>query len=77
MRMADYDVFKKGDQWVGKRDGASRASVTAGTQAEAYDATRDLSARNGGGEIKLHGVNGAIRDKNTIAPARDPRSSKG
>lgn len=75
--MADYDVYKKGDQWVGKRDDASRASVVADTQAAAYNATRDLSARNGGGEINLHGVNGQIRDKNTISPAKDPRSSKG
>lgn len=75
--MPDYDVFKKGDQWVGKRDDASRASVTAATQAAAYNATRDLAARNGGGEVNLHGLNGQIRDKNTIAPAKDPRGTKG
>lgn len=75
--MADYNVYKQGDQWVGKRDGASRASVSARTQAEAYDATRDLAARSGGGDISLHGRDGKIRDKNTIAPAKDPRSSKG
>lgn len=75
--MPDYNVYKKGDQWVGKRDDASRASVTADTQAAAYNATRDLAARNGGGDISLHGRNGQIRDKNTIAPAKDPRSTKG
>lgn len=75
--MPDYDVFKKGDDWVGKRQDASRASVKADTQAAAYKATRDLSARSGGGEISLHGVDGQVRDKNTIAPARDPRKSKG
>lgn len=75
--MPDYDVFKQGDKWVGKRDDGKRASVSADTQKAAYDATRDLAARNGGGEIKLHGVDGRIRDKNTIAPAKDPRSTKG
>lgn len=75
--MPDYDVFKKGDKWVGKRDDASRASVTADTQADAYNQTRDLAQRNGGGEINLHGVDGKIRDKNTIAPAKDPRNIKG
>lgn len=75
--MPDYDVFKQGDKWVGKRDDAVRASVTADTQKAAYDATRDRAARKGGGEIKLHGVNGQIRDKNTIAPAKDPRRTKG
>ena len=75
--MPNYDVYKSGDKWVGKRDDASRASVTGATQADAYSATRDLASRNGGGEVKLHGLDGRIRDKNTIAPAKDPRSSKG
>lgn len=75
--MADYDVYKKGDDWVGKKEGASRASVVADTQADAYKQTRDLMSRNEGGELKLHGVDGTIRDKNTIAPAKDPRSTKG
>lgn len=75
--MADYDVYKKGDKWVGKREDASRASVVAETQAEAYKQTRDLMNRNDGGDLKLHGVDGKIRDKNTIAPAKDPRKTKG
>lgn len=75
--MPDYNVYKKGDKWVGERSDASRASVSADTQRDAYNETRDLTARNGGGEISIHGVNGAIRDKNTIAPAKDPRSTKG
>lgn len=75
--MPDYDVFKKGDKWVGKRDDAARAAVVADTQAGAYDQTRSIISRNGGGEINLHGVNGRIRDKNTIAPAKDPRKTKG
>jgi len=75
--MPNYNVFKDGDQWKGKRDDASRASVVADTQADAYKQTRDLAARNGGGDISLHGTNGRVRDKNTIAPAKDPRSTKG
>ena len=75
--MANYSVYHDGNGWAGKRDDSNRASVRADTQADAYNATRDLMARNGGGEISLHGLNGQIRDKNTIAPARDPRSTKG
>ncbi|GLU58588.1 DUF2188 domain-containing protein [Paenarthrobacter ureafaciens] len=75
--MPDYNVYKKGDKWVGEKEGASRASVTGDTQAEVYRETRDLSQRNGGGEISVHGVNGQIREKNTIAPAKDPRKTKG
>lgn len=75
--MADYNVFKDGDQWKGKRPDATRASVVADTQADAYRQTRDLSERNGGGDISLHGRDGRIREKNTIAPKKDPRSTKG
>jgi len=75
--MGNYSVYDDGDGWAGKRDDSSRASVRADTQAAAYQATRDLMARNGGGEISVHGRNGQIRDKNTIAPASDPRRTKG
>lgn len=77
MTVPNYDVYKQGDKWVGKREDGSHVSVTADTQKVAYDETRDLMMRNGGGEIKLHGTDGKIRDKNTIAPAKDPRNSKG
>ncbi|GAB3129563.1 DUF2188 domain-containing protein [Glaciibacter psychrotolerans] len=75
--MPNYNVYKRGDEWVGERDDATRVSVIASTQAEAYDATRGILARQGGGEISLHGRDGAIRDKNTIAPGNDPRNIKG
>lgn len=75
--MADYNVYQRGEQWVGQRTDASRISISADTQAAAYSAARDLVARSGGGEISLHGRNGRIRDKNTIAPAKDPRSTRG
>ena len=77
MMVANYDVFKQGDKWVGKREDGSRASVSSDTQQETYNETRDLMARSGGGELKLHGTDGKIREKNTIAPAKDPRNSKG
>lgn len=75
--MVDYNVYQRGEEWVGRRTDASRISISADTQAAAYDAARDLVARNGGGEISLHGRDGRIRDKNTIAPAKDPRNTKG
>lgn len=75
--MPDYDVYRKGGEWVGKRTDASRPSVHSSTQAGAYDATKGIASRNGGGEVSIHGRNGQIRDKNTIKPARDPRSSRG
>jgi hypothetical protein len=75
--MTDYNVFKKGEKWVGEKQGAQRASVSADTQAEAYKATRAIVENKGGGDISLHGTDGKIREKNTIAPAADPRKTKG
>ena len=75
--MTNYNVFKKGDKWVGEQQGAKRASVSADTQAEAYKETRRIVENKGGGDISLHGLNGQIREKNTIAPAVDPRKTKG
>lgn len=77
MGNADYSVFKDGDDWVAKRDGASRASSRSSTQAQAYDDARRFAGNAGGGDVSIHGVDGRIRDKNTIAPAKDPRDSKG
>ncbi|OYN99194.1 DUF2188 domain-containing protein [Enemella evansiae] len=45
--------------------------------AEAYAAARDYSAGHGGGEVSIHGRDGRIRDKNTLAPAHDPRNIRG
>jgi hypothetical protein len=75
--MDKFHITKQGDDWIGKKEGAQRASVKAPTQQAAYDATRDLAARGPGAEVNIHGVNGQIREKNTIAPAKDPRKSKG
>ena len=77
MADADYSVFKDGDEWVAKRDGASRASSRSDTQAQAYDDARRFSHNAGGGDVSIHGVDGRIREKNTIDPAKDPRSTKG
>lgn len=73
--MANYHVTnKKGsDDWRVKRAGADRASATADTQREAERIAKDLSAKSGGGEVRIHKPNaGPIRDSDTVAPGRDP-----
>lgn len=75
--MPDYNVYKDGDAWVTKREDASRASSRHDTQADAYDAARGYAGNNGGGDVSVHGRDGKIREKNTIAPAVDPRTSRG
>ncbi|GHD06266.1 DUF2188 domain-containing protein [Zhihengliuella salsuginis] len=71
------DVYRDGDQWVGKIQGNSRASFRADTQAQAYNDMRDSLQRRQGGEISIHDRKGEIRDKHTVSPANDPRKTKG
>lgn len=73
----NFNVYKDGDKWAGKRQDGQRATVRADTQQGAYDTLRDKLAAGSGGEISVHGVDGQIRYKNTIDPKKDPRSSKG
>lgn len=77
MKSANYNVYKTDDGWATKRDDATRASSVHDTQAAAYDAARTYAANNGGGDVSIHGRDGRIRDKNTIAPGNDPRGIKG
>jgi hypothetical protein len=58
--------------WDVKKPGSSRASVHADTQQEAVDRARDIVRNQGGGEVRIHGRDGKIRDSDTIAPGNDP-----
>lgn len=70
-------VTPRGDKWASQRAGASRASSLHDTQAQAQAASRQYLANRGGGEMNTHGRDGAIRAKDTIKPATDPRKSRG
>ena len=48
-----------------------------GTQSEAQQVARELSANSGGGELVTHDEQGQIRQKNTIPPAKDPFPPRG
>lgn len=63
--------------WRVEKPGATRASAVADTQAQAIDRGRQILGNDGGGELKIHGRDGAIRQQDTVAPGNDPRSSKG
>lgn len=58
--------------WSVKKPGASRSSANTKTQKEAVDRSRDILSNDGGGELRIHGKNGQIRDSDTIAPGNDP-----
>ncbi len=62
--------------WEVRKPGAARASAVTPTQAQGIDRAREILG-NGGGELQVRSLRGTIRAQDTIAPAADPRSSRG
>jgi hypothetical protein len=58
--------------WQVTKPGSSRASARTDTQSEAIGRAREILGGDGGGEIVIHGRDGAIRDSDTVAPGNDP-----
>lgn len=58
--------------WDVKKPGSSRSSGHAANQQDAIDRARQIVRNSGGGEVRIHGKNGQIRDSDTIAPGNDP-----
>lgn len=63
--------------WDVVKPGSERASAHKETQADAIDRAREIVGNAGGGEVNIHGRNGAIRAKDTIDPGNDPRNIPG
>lgn len=70
-------VTPRGDVWANKKAGNERATSLHATQAAAQQAARQDLAKQGGGELVTHNRQGQIRQKNTIAPAKDPFPPRG
>ena len=72
--MANYHVSKNKESgdWKAKREGADRSAGYYDTQAKAEKTAKELAANSGGGEVRIHGLDGKIRDSDTVAPANDP-----
>lgn len=62
--------------WANQKDGASKASSLHPTQKEAAAAAKEMLQNSGGGELKIKGLDGKIRSKDTIAPGNDPNPPK-
>jgi hypothetical protein len=63
--------------WDVKKPGANRSSTHTATQREATRRASGIVRNSGGGEVRIHGRNGQIRDSNTIKPGNDPFPPKG
>lgn len=72
--MPNYHVSKnKGTgQWDAKKEGSKRVSGSADTQKEAELMAKKFAANAGGGEVRIHGLDGKIRDSDTVPPENDP-----
>ncbi len=72
--MANYHISKDKDlnKWRITKEGADRSSGFADTQQEAEKIAKELCANSGGGEVRIHGLDGKIRDSDTVAPGNDP-----
>jgi hypothetical protein len=57
--------------------GAKAPDTKFRTQQRAADVGKRDLGKQGGGELAIKGRNGAVRNQNTVPPARDPRKSKG
>lgn len=69
----DRHVVQRPDgKWAVKAPGAKRASAVADTQAGAQDRARRIVGNAGGGEVRIHGRDGRIRDSDTVPPGNDP-----
>lgn len=75
--MANYHVVKNPNGgWDAKRDNSSRASSNNETQRQAESDAKRFSANSGGGEVRIHGLDGKIRDSDTVPPGNDPNPPK-
>jgi hypothetical protein len=58
--------------WDVKAADAKRSSSHHDTQAGAEHRAKEIVENLGGGEVRIHGRDGRIRDSDTVAPGRDP-----
>lgn len=70
----NYHVSKNKTKkiWQVKKEGADRVSAKVGTQKEAERLAKQFCSKSGGGEVRIHGLDGKIRDSDTVPPGNDP-----
>ena len=71
--MSNYHVSKDKDsgKWNIQKEGGVKSSGSADTQKEAEKIAKEYSANSGGGEVRIHGLDGKIRDSDTVAPGNE------
>jgi Uncharacterized protein conserved in bacteria (DUF2188) len=70
---ADRDVVPTDDgRWAVRAPNADRASSIHDRQVDAIDRGRAIVGNLGGGELRIHGRDGRIRDSDTVPHGNDP-----
>lgn len=54
--------------WDVRKPGAARTTAHMETQAQAVDRARQILRNSGGGEVRIHGRDGAIRESHIVEP---------
>lgn len=62
--------------WDVRKPEARRASSHHDTQKAAEDRAKEIVSNLGGGEVRIHGRDGRIRDSDTVRPGNDPNPPK-
>ena len=75
--MSNYHVTKNQDGgWNIKKENSERVSKVVETQNIAEQLAKQYSSNSGGGEVRIHGLDGKIRDSDTVYPGNDPNPPK-
>jgi Uncharacterized protein conserved in bacteria (DUF2188) len=63
--------------WDVTKPGAGHSSGHFDNQQDAIDRGRAILGNDGGGELRIHGVDGQIRANDTVPPGDDPFPPRG
>jgi hypothetical protein len=72
MAKNDRFVVKHEEGWAVKKTKAGRASSVYGTQKEAEKRAKEIVENLGGGEVRIQGKSGSLRDSDTALRGNDP-----
>ena len=74
--MDNYHITKDDDEWKLKKEGAKRATKTAGTKQEIIDEMRDFMSDKTA-SVKIHKEDGKIQEERTYQRKDDPSKTPG
>ena len=60
------------DGWAIAKPGGKRPSEVHSRQSDAVGRAKEIVGNAGGGEVRIHGRDGRIRDSDSVRPGNDP-----